>query len=206
MPTRTVRYPAHLAQRLGWQELLYYFNIEKYEPMLSDLLSDNPRQKQIIVHLNRLVRLSPFDEDIDEVKVDRIYNVCGILKSLNSPFIPFPDVDGIIGFEDWERKVAPVEMWSVKDIVKMCEIAYGKVGVMFEGKVRYSVGDVRDMLDDLVLLGRVYEYFCDDLSNGRDCFFERQSDVRVKVLVVKYPPYLNAVSDDETTIDYEYVL
>ena len=200
MPTRPVRYPAHLAHRLSWQELLYYFNIENYEPALSDLLLENPRQKQIITHLNRLVQLSPFDES----NVDRIYNVCGILKSLNSPFIPFPNVD--ISFEDWEWEVAPMEMWGIKDIVKMCTIAYNKVGVEFRGKVRYNVGDVKDMLDDLILLGRVYEYFCDELSKDRDCFFERQSEVQVEVRVVKYPPHLNAVSDDETTIEYEYVL
>lgn len=200
MYNHLVRYPAQLAQRLSWQELLYYFNIEKYEPELSDLLFDNPKQNQIITHLNRLVKLSPFDES----ELDRIYNVCGILKSLNSPFIPFPNVS--ISFEDWERKVASVEMWSVKDIVKMCMVAYGKVGVEFEEKVKYNVGDVRDMLDDLISLGRLYEYSCDELCGNRDCFFERQSEVRVEVCVVKYPPYLNVVSDDENIIEYEYVL
>ena len=157
MTAPIVKSPAHLAQRLSWQELLEYFNIDsEMSAQLSEKLKDNYRSNAIIFHLNRFVEKFTVGERLSDDKVNELYSICGILESMDSPFIPFPSGVGVKDYEEWKFEVSPVEYWNVDKVVNECKVVYSLVDVDFPQKRRYSKGDIYDMLFALVKLGRLY--------------------------------------------------
>lgn len=185
-----------VAQSLSLEDILTHFNLdsEDCERVAQDLRG-NMRSKSIVFHLNRFIENFNVGERLDEVKLNELYSICAILESMDSPIVPFPVCKGIKNYDEWKRDVSPIEYWNVDRVVSECRIVYNLVNVEFPEKVRYSKGDVYDMLVDLVRLGRVYSFkkfgdngvFVNDEIGERESFFKRNVDVGIEVHRVLYP-------------------